>query len=723
MSKAVDPVCKMEVDPAAPKGGSFEHAGSAYHFCNPGCRERFMKDPDGWASGHLDLAAVFAAEQAAAGPSSAWVCPMDPEVREAEPGPCPVCGMALEPETPGAATQDDGELKDMTRRLVVSILLGVPAAVLAMRMQAPFVQALLSAPVVLWGGAPIFARAWTSLKGGNFNMFTLIGLGTGTAFAASLVGLAMGGHAQIYFEAAAMITALTLLGQVLELRARARTQAALRALMDLAPKTARRVLDGKEEDVPLGDVAVGDLLRVLPGTAVPVDGTVTEGLSSVDESLVTGEPMPVEKSLGDLVTGGTLNGTGTFLMRAQKVGSDTLLAHIVEQVSKAQRSRAPVQRLADAVAGKFVPGVVAAAVLTAAAWLLWGPEPRLAHALVGAVAVLVVACPCALGLATPMSVTVGVGRGAQAGVLVRDAAALEEFAAVDTFVFDKTGTLTEGKPRVERVEPEGGFTREDVLRLAGALERASEHPLAKAVLAAAEGLILPPAEDFRAEPGVGIHGRVGGKAVFVGRAEARAEVVVRVDGRTAGHFSVHDPVKPGAREALDALRREGLKLVMLTGDARANAEKVAAELGIEDVRAGVLPAGKREAVKALQAEGRRVAMAGDGVNDAPALAEARVGIAMGAGADAAKESAGITLVHGDLAGVLRALRLSRAVMRNIRQNLFWAFAYNMVSVPLAAGVLYPWTGWMLGPMGAGAAMSLSSVTVIANALRLRRLRL
>ncbi|TBR21077.1 cadmium-translocating P-type ATPase [bacterium] len=730
----------MDVDPEHPKGGSHPHGGKLYLFCNPKCRARFAADPEGWLSGRLDLAAVVAAEAAAAGPTTAWVCPMCPEVREPKPVPCPSCGMALEPETPGAE-DDGGELADMTRRLWAAAAFGLPVMGLAMAMRAPVLQAVLAAPAVFWAGWPFFERAWVSLKTGRLNMFTLIALGTAAAYGGSLLALLVPGltpaafrdhhgRAPMYFEAAAMITAFVCLGQVLELRARARTKEALAALMDLAPKTARRVGPGGDEDVPLAALKAGDTLRVRPGEAVPVDGTVLEGRSAVDESLVTGEAMPVEKGPGAEVIGGALNGDGSFTMRADAVGQDTLLARVVALVAKAQRTRAPAQARADAVAARFVPAVVAAAAVAAAAWLLFGPEPRLAHALSAAVAVLVVACPCALGLATPMSVTVGVGRGARAGVLVRDAAALEELAAFDTLVLDKTGTLTEGRPVIESVSPTGDLSEAEVLRLAAAVERASQHPLAKAVLAEAarRGLSVPEASDAQLEPGRGVSGTVEGRRVFVGRPEAeggqgRIVFAVRVDGREAGVLAAADPLKEGAGEAVEALRRLGVRLVLATGDGAGAAGPVAEALGILEVRARLLPADKAALVEQLKAAGRRVAMAGDGVNDAAALAAAHVGVAMGHGADAAKASAAVTLVHGDLAGLVRARVLGRAVTENARRNLFWAFAYNAAAVPLAAGLLYPVTGWILGPMAAGALMSLSSVTVITNALFLRDLKL
>lgn len=734
----IDPVCHMDVDPAAPKGGSHPHGGKLYLFCNPKCRARFAADPEGWLSGRLDLAAVVAAENAA--PASAWVCPMCPEVREPKPVPCPTCGMALEPE--GGGEGDGGELADMKRRLAVSAVLGAPVMFLSMTMRAPGLQALLAAPVVFWAGLPFFERAWASLKSGRLNMFTLIALGTGTAYLGSLLSLFVPGlvppafrdhhgRAPVYFETAAMITALVCLGQVLELAARARTKDALKALMDLAPKTARRVGASGDEDVPLSAVLVGDVLRVLPGMAVPTDGTVLEGFSPVDESTVTGESLPADKGPGAEVIGGTLNGEGSFTMRAGAVGSATLLAHVTALVAQAQRSRAPAQALADAVAARFVPAVVAAAAVSAAAWLLFGPPPGLPHALSAAVAVLTVACPCALGLATPMSVTVGVGRGARSGILVRDAAAFEALAAFDTLVLDKTGTLTEGRPFLESVDPAPGFDEPTLLRLAASVERASAHPLARAVTAAAaqRGLSVPEAVDVVSEPGRGIAGTVEGRRVFVGRPASEAGGVgrtvfaVTVDGAEAGTLGAADTLKLRAKEAVSDLAREGVRLVLATGDGPGAAGLVADELGLTEVHARLLPAGKAELVARLKREGRRVAMAGDGVNDAAALASADVGIAMGHGADAAKASAAVTLVRGDLAGLMRARSLGKAVTENARRNLWWAFGYNAAAVPLAAGALYPLTGWVLGPMSAGALMSLSSVTVIVNALFLKDVRL
>jgi Cu+-exporting ATPase len=698
---------------------------------------------------------------------------MDPEVLETKPGPCPICGMALEPRTATLADERNPELEDMTRRFRVSLALTVPLLLLAMGAMLPghlvhrfvspsaqgWIELLLATPVVLWGGWPFFERLWRSVRTGHLNMFTLIGLGTGIAWLYSLAAVLLPGvfpssfrqhDGQVgrYFESAAVIVTLVLLGQMLELRARARTSGAIKALLGLAPKTARRLAaDGSETDVPLADVRPGDRLRVRPGEKLPVDGVVLEGASSVDESMVTGEPVPVEKTAGVRVTGSTLNGTGGFVMRAEKVGKNTLLARIVQLVAEAQRSRAPIQRLADSVAAWFVPAVVAVAAIAFVAWALLGPEPRFAYALVAAVSVLIIACPCALGLATPMSIMVAVGRGASAGVLVKNAEALETLARVDTLVVDKTGTLTEGRPRLVAVLATDGTNDAEALRLAASLERGSEHPLAGAIVGAAteRGLALSPVEGFSSETGRGVRGTVEGRMVglgnpaffaargldwsaLAGRAEAerregRTVVFLAVDGRPRAVLSVADPLKESAGEAIRDLRAEGLDLVLLTGDNRTAAEAVGRALGIGRVEAEVLPEGKAEVVRKLQAEGRVVAMAGDGINDAPALAAAQVGIAMGTGTDVAMQSAGITLVKGDLRGIVRARRLSRRTLGNIRQNLFWAFFYNALGIPIAAGVLYPWLGWLLSPMVAAAAMSLSSVTVITNALRLRRAEL
>jgi Cu+-exporting ATPase len=681
---------------------------------------------------------------------------MHPEIVRREPGACPACGMALEPRIAMAGEEASPELRDMTRRFWVSLVLSAPVVALGMSETLPWVQLALATPAVLWGGSPFFARAWASIVARRLNMFTLIGMGTGAAYAQSLVAtLAPGifpdafrmhdGRVPVYFEAAAVITTLVLLGQVLELRARSRTGSALRELLGLAPRTAHVVRDGggEEEDVPLERVRVGQRLRVRPGERVPVDGEVLEGTSAVDESMLTGEPIPVEKGPGDRVTGGTLNGTGSFVMRAERVGSDTLLAQIVRMVSEAQRSRAPIQRLADVVSSYFVPTVVLAAVVTFAVWSRVGPEPRLAHALVNAVAVLIIACPCALGLATPISIMVAVGRGATAGVLIRNAEALEVLEKVDTLIVDKTGTLTEGKPGLATVLAAAGWDERSLLHLAASLERASEHPLAAAVVAGARerGIVLAEAEDFRALAGKGVTGVVDGRPVALGnaalfaalgipqgelgaraealRAEGQTVAFVAVDGRPGGVLGVADPVKASTPEALGLLREDGVVIIMLTGDSRTTAEAVARRLGIDRVEAEVLPEQKAHFVGRLRREGRIVAMAGDGINDAPALAEASIGIAMGTGTDVAMESAGITLVRGDLRGIARARRLSRATMRNVRENLFFAFVYNALGVPVAAGVLYPAVGLLLSPMIASAAMSLSSVSVIANALRLR----
>ena len=702
-----------------------------------------------------------------------YICPMHPEVVRDEPGDCPICGMALEPKTVTAEEPPNPELIDMTRRFVVSTVLAVPLLVIAMSDMLPsrplhgivpgaalmWLQFALATPVVLWGGLPFFQRGWASLVTRNLNMFTLIAIGTGVAYVFSTVAVVApglfptafrgpGGEVGVYFEAAAVIIALVLLGQVLELRARAATGRAIRSLLDLAPKTAR-VIDesGDESDIPLDRVRPGQRLRVRPGEKVPVDGVVLEGASSIDESMVTGESIPVEKAVGDRLTGATVNGTGSLIMRAERVGADMLLFQIVQMVGEAQRSRAPIQRMADVVAGYFVPTVLIVAVVTFVVWSLFGPEPALAFGLVNAVAVLIIACPCALGLATPMSIMVGTGRGAHAGVLIKNAEALEALEKVDTLVVDKTGTLTEGKPQLTAAEPVSGFERSDLLRLAASLEKGSEHPLAAAIVAGAEAAGLTPgdATDFASQTGKGVTGTVDSRAVALGNAAlfdglgvalgdlaARAEtlretggtvVFVAVDGAAAGLIAVADPVKATAAEAVRALHAEGLRIVMLTGDNRVTAEAVAGELGIDEVVADVLPDQKSAAIMRLQAAGRTVAMAGDGINDAPALARADVGIAMGTGTDVAIVSAGVTLVGGDLGGIVRARRLSRATMRNIRQNLFFAFAYNTLGIPVAAGVLYPVFGLLMSPMFAGAAMSVSSVSVIGNALRLGKVKL
>ena len=754
-----DPVCGMVVDPDHPKGGTLVHQGRSFGFCSPKCLAKFAADPQKY----LDSPAA-----APVPAGTQWICPMDPEVLEDRPGPCPICGMALEPRTIQLES-DNPELREMTRRFWASLVLTVPVFAMGMSDLLPgmplqhalspgaisWIELVLAAPVVLWGGWPFFQRGWASLVHRSLNMFTLIALGTGVAFGFSVFATLLpgalpeslrGAHggAPVYFEPAAFIVTLVLLGQVLELRARARTRGALQALLGLAPKTARRVAPGGEErDLPLDQVRAGEVLRVRPGEKVPVDGVVLEGQSNVDESMLTGEPLPVEKAAGSKVTGATVNGSGTFLMRAERVGADTLLAQIVRLVGEAQRSRAPIQRIADKVAGWFVPAVVAIAILTFAVWMIFGPEPRFTHALVNAVAVLIIACPCALGLATPMSIMVAMGRGAGMGVLIRNAEALETLEKVDTLLVDKTGTLTEGKPRLVVVEAAAGFDEDALLRIAVALERGSEHPLAQAIVEGgrARGIEPKAASAFRAVTGKGVVGEVEGVAVALGNSAlladlhvdagallARAEAL-RGEGQTvvfasaglklAGLIGVADPIKPSAAEALRALRDEGVRVVMLTGDSRTTAQAVARKLGLEEFEAEVLPAGKAAAVERLRGEGRIVAMAGDGINDAPALAAADVGLAMGTGTDVAMESAGVTLVKGDLRGIVRARRLSRATLRNIRQNLFWAFAYNTIGIPIAAGLLYPVFGLLLSPMIASAAMSLSSVSVIGNALRLR----
>ena len=763
---ATDPVCGMKVDPATARHRA-EHDGRTYYFCSAGCRTKFLADPQHYLLPPEERPVPEGAADAIC------TCPMHPEIRQKGPGTCPICGMALEPEGVALSDGPNPELVDMTRRFWVGAALTVPLLVLEMGAHLPgvelhrwisarssvWLQLLFATPVVLWAGWPFFQRGWASLVSRNLNMFTLIAMGTGAAYLYSLVAtLAPGlfppgfrneaGVVPVYFEAAAVITVLVLLGQVLELRARERTGSAIRALLDLAPRTARRIgPDGADEEIPVEQVHVGDRLRVRPGDGVPVDGAVLEGRSSVDESMVTGESMPVEKAPGDKVIGGTLNQTGGFVMQAEKVGSETMLARIVQMVAEAQRSRAPIQRLADLVSAWFVPAVIVVAVLAFVAWAIWGPEPALAYALIAAVSVLIIACPCALGLATPMSIMVGVGRGAQAGVLIRNAEALERFEKVDTLVVDKTGTLTEGKPRVTAVVPVEGMAEAELLALAASLERSSEHPLAAAIVAAAgeRGLALPDADAFESVTGKGVLGEVGGRQVAVGnrklmtdlhvalgdldtraddlRREGGTAMFVAVDGRPAGIVAVADPIKATTPQALEALRADGIHIVMLTGDNRTTAQAVAAKLGIEEVEAEVLPADKSAVVRRLKAAGRVVAMAGDGVNDAPALAEADVGIAMGTGTDVAIQSAGVTLVKGDLAGIVRALHLSRATMRNIRQNLFLAFVYNALGVPVAAGVLYPAFGLLLSPIIAAAAMSFSSVSVIANALRLRTVRL
>ncbi len=819
-----DPVCGMNVHPAK-AAAKVEHAGQTYYFCSPRCAEKFKAEPKRYLK--PQPAAAAAAPASAAKPQSAtpgraspasaparkqtekqsyvcamcpeveseapgacpkcgmalepknafapakteWVCPMHPEIVRDEPGSCPICGMALEPRTITAGEVENPELRDMSRRFWVSLIITVPLMVGAMGHMLPELahtlgsqlarwgQLVLATPVVLWGGWPLFERFWASLRNRSTNMFTLIGLGVGAAYLYSVVATVApgifpesfksGGQANVYFEAAAAIAVLVLLGQVLELRARSRTNTAIRALLDLSPKMARRIRpDGSEEDVSLDRVQVGDKLRVRPGERVPVDGVVLEGHSAIDESMITGESIPVEKHEGDKVVGATVNGTGSLIFRAERVGSETLLAQIVRMVSEAQRSRAPIQGLADKVSGYFVPAVIAVAIVTAIGWALWGPEPRYAYALVNAVAVLIIACPCALGLATPIAIMVGTGRGAMAGVLIKNAEALEILEKVDTLVVDKTGTVTQGKPELVSVVAAAPMDESDLVRLVASLERGSEHPLGAAIVQAAEanGFKLSAGNDFKSFTGMGISGRIEGKEVAVGNESllkkvgvqfspelrARAEELRRdgqtvifaaVDKRIAGVMGIADPLKPTTVEAIGALHMDGVRVVMLTGDNRQTAAAVAQKLGIRDFEAEVMPERKSEVVKRLQAEGRVVAMAGDGINDAPALAQANVGIAMGTGTDVAMESGGITLVKGDLRGIVRARRLSKATMRNIRQNLFFAFIYNSLGVPVAAGLLYPFFNLLLNPVIAAAAMSSSSVSVITNSLRLRKVQL
>ena len=823
-----DPVCHMDVDPATARG-SAEYKGQTYYFCSPGCVTRFNADPEKYlaprppAAGPpktqivqiggitappaaVPPATKSAQDQSAGKGTVAYVCPMDPEVRESKPGACPMCGMALERETPetveytcpmhpeivrdrpgscpicgmaleprvaaGVHPEDDSELRGMQRRFWVGVAFSIPLLAISMGGMAAgsplhnlpagsmeWLQFALATPVVLWGGWPFFQRGWASLVNRHLNMFTLIAMGTGTAYLFSVIAtlapgifppsfLGHGGRPEVYFESAAIIVTLVLLGQVLELRARRQTSSAIRALLDLNPKTARRVrADGSDEEISLHHIQRGDRLRVRPGDRVPVDGIVEEGSSAVDESMITGESIPVEKSAGVSVVGGTVNQTGSFIMRAERLGSETLLAQIVRMVAEAQRSRAPIQSLADKVSGYFVPAVLLVAVLAFVVWSVWGPEPRFAYALVNAVAVLIIACPCALGLATPMAVMVGTGRGAHAGVLVRNAEALELMEKVDTLMLDKTGTLTEGKPRMTSILATGGISQVDLLLLVAAVEKLSEHPLAAAIVQEAEHrrLKIPQAENFQSFTGQGVAGEVLGRQVIVGtsdflvskgvdtspislqaetlRQQGQTVVLVAIDRKAAGLIAVADPIKPSAQEAVASLKRGGLRMVMLTGDNRATAQAIAKELDIAEFEAEVLPEKKLSIVKRLQSEGHIVAMAGDGVNDAPALAQANVGIAMGTGTDVAMESGDITLIKGDLNTLMRARNLSRATMRNIRQNLFFAFIYNLLGVPIAAGLLYPFTGLLLQPVFAAAAMSFSSVSVIANALRLRWVKL
>ncbi len=822
--KVKDPVCGMDVDPAAAKY-KFEHRGKTYYFCSARCLEKFRTDPEQYLAARSGTGSGMPVASVAPTPAKSaphvetrpaaspvagnYVCPMCPEVRESKPGACPSCGMALEPEMPVAASrveytcpmhpeivrpapgtcpicgmalepraitateEENPELRNMSRRFWISLALTGPLLAIAMADMLPgmpvqhalptgwlpWIELLLATPVVLWGGWPFFQRGWASVVNRHSNMFTLIAMGTGVAYLYSVVATlfpqifpasfrGMSGMPDVYFEAAVAITTLVLLGQVLELRARSRTGAAIRELLDLSPKTARVLHpEGREEDIPLERVKPGDRLRVRPGEKIPVDGVVLEGHSAVDESMITGESIPVEKAPGSRVIGATVNATGSFLMRAEHVGSETLLAQIVRLVSQAQRSRAPIQRVADRVAAWFVPAVIAIALVTFILWSVFGPEPRLAHALVNAVAVLIIACPCALGLATPVAIMVGTGRGAKAGVLIRNAEVLEILQKVDTLVVDKTGTLTEGKPSMESVIAVSGEDESELVRLVASLERGSEHPLGSAIVAAAleNGFKLSDARDFQSFPGRGVKGQVDDRTVVAGNEElfrslglpadvlsqpadelrrnGQTVIFAAVDGRPAAVIGIADPVKPSTPQALHDLKAEGLRIVMLTGDSRAIAEAVARQLGISQFEAGVLPDKKSEVVRRLQREGRIVAMAGDGVNDAPALTQAHVGIAMGTGTDVAMESGGVTLVKGDLSGIVRARKLSQATMRNIRQNLFFAFIYNSLGVPIAAGVLYPFLGILLSPILAAAAMSFSSVSVISNSLRLRKVQL
>jgi P-type Cu+ transporter len=760
----IDPVCGMKVDPAQTPH-RHTHQDHTYSFCSASCRSKFIADPAKYLK---EPGAV----PAPAPEGAIYTCPMHPQIRQIGPGACPICGMALEPVSLGEETGPSAELIDMTRRFWIGAVLAVPTVILEMGGHLPslnlhryvspqvsvWIQFLLATPVVLWAGWPFFVRGWASVRNRSLNMFSLIALGIGAAYAYSLAAtfapglfpetLRIDGIAPVYYEAAAVITVLVLLGQVLELRAREQTGSAIRALLNLAPKTARRIREhGNDEEIPVEQVRIGDRLQVRPGDSVPVDGVAIEGRGAVDESMVTGESLPVEKEPGAKVIGGTINGTGSIVVRAEKVGADTMLARIVHMVAEAQRSRAPIQRLADVVSAWFVPAVILVAFVAFIAWMIWGPPPAFAYALVAAVSVVIIACPCALGLATPMSIMVGVGKGATAGVLIKNAEALERFEKIDTLVVDKTGTLTEGKPRVVAVAPAEGFDEATVLALGASLERSSEHPLAAAIVASAKqrGMDIKGVTDFSSVTGKGVTGVIDGRKVAVGNAkllhdlgvasadlERQAEelrrdgataMFVAVDGRPAGTIAVADPIKATTPAALASLRADGIRIIMLTGDNRTTAEAVAAKLGISDIEAEVLPEQKNAILRRLRSEGRAVAMAGDGVNDAPALAEADVGVAMGTGTDVAMQSAGVTLVKGDLAGIARARALSRATMRNIRQNLVLAFVYNVLGIPIAAGVLYPAFGLLLSPIVAAAAMSFSSVSVIANSLRLRFARL
>jgi len=754
----------MMIEPKSAKGGNVQYKDETFYFCSPKCKEKFQAEPEKYLTSKPDLSVD--------NKDTIFTCPMHPEIRQKGPGNCPICGMALEPEEIRLEEEANPELVDFTRRLKVSVILTIPLALLAMSDLLPgqplqhalpgwaisWIQFLLATPVVLWGGLPFFERGFASIKNRNLNMFTLIAIGTGVAYVYSVIATLFpdlfpenlkvhSGLVPLYYEAAAVITTLVLVGQVLELRARSQTGNAIRALLGLAPKTARKVnADGTEVDIPLEHVHVGDHLRVRPGEKIPVDGKVVEGKSSVDESMITGEPIPVEKESGSSVTGATVNGSGSFVMEATRVGSETLLSQIVKMVSQAQRSRAPIQKLADKVSGYFVPAVVVISVLSALVWFFFGPEPAFTYAMVNAVAVLIIACPCALGLATPMSIMVGTGQGATHGVLIKNAEALETLEKITTLVVDKTGTLTVGKPKLALVKPLSGFTEDEVLSAAASIEKVSEHPLAEAVLAGAneKGLTISPTQDFESFTGMGLRGRVLGKEVLIGNKRllnkfnvdsttlanfaedlqktGYGAMLVAIDQKPAGVVAVKDPIKETAKEAISYFHQKGVEVIMLTGDSRHTARAVAEQIGIDRFEAEVLPEQKNEVIKKLQAEGKRVAMAGDGINDAPALAQAHVGIAMGTGTDVAMESAGVTLVKGDLLGIVRAHRLSQATMKNIRQNLFFAFIYNVLGVPVAAGVLYPIFGILLSPMLASLAMSLSSVSVIGNALRLRNFR-
>lgn len=766
-SLVTDPVCGMKIDPATAKGGKSAFEGHEYYFCSPKCKTKFDANPRSYIEKKSSPPATAAELE------KIYTCPMHPEVRQKGPGSCPICGMALEPEEVSLDEAENPELIDFTHKLKISTALSIPLLFLAMSDLIPgqpvqhsvspwinsLIQFLLATPVVFWAGKPFFERGWASLKTWNLNMFTLIALGTGVAYVFSLFGtfmpqlfpesmLAHGGMAPLYYEAAAVIITLVLLGQVLELRARSQTGNAIRALLGLAAKHARRVsADGHEADVPIEEITAGDILRVRPGEKIPVDGEVIEGLSSVDESMITGEPIPVEKQAGAKVTGATVNATGTFLMKATRVGSDTLLSQIVKMVSQAQRSRAPIQKLADTVSSYFVPAVVVISAITAVIWYFWGPEPRLAHAIVNSVAVLIIACPCALGLATPMSIMVGTGQGATHGVLIKDAEALERLEKINTLVVDKTGTLTEGKPALSAVKVVSGFSEEEVLSLTASLEKSSEHPLAEAIISGAKnrGLTTSTVTDFESVTGMGIVGTVKAavntKKVLAGnkrllekfgiptselisiasdlQAAGHGAMLVAIDGKPAGVITVKDPVKSSAKAAVNYFIERGIEVVMLTGDNKNTAAVVANELGISVFHAEVLPNEKNEFIRELQSQGKRVAMAGDGINDAPSLAQADIGIAMGNGTDVAIESAGVTLLKGDISGIVRAHRLSRETMKNIRQNLLFAFGYNTLGIPIAAGLLYPAFGLLLSPMLASLAMSFSSVSVIANSLRLK----